>query len=230
MNIPKHIAIIPDGNRRWAKAQNLNPWDGHTEGVKRFWEIGDVAYKAGVTHLTFWGASYDNLVKRSKPEINFLLDLLGKELAKPEVRQKLHTNQTRFEVIGEWQTLTNNKSLADATAQLEQETAHYEKNVLTILFGYDGQREMLEALNLLIKSGEDASEDSLRKYLWTGALPEVDFLIRTGGEPHWSAGFMMWLVAHAQLYFTDQLWPDFKEENFNASLEEYASRERRMGK
>src|SRR5262245_48615451 len=106
--IPKHVAIIPDGNRRWAKAQNLNPWDGHTEGVKRCWEIGDAAYKAGVSYLTSWGGSYDNLTKRTKPEVMFLFELLAKELAKPEVRQKFLDNQAKFQMIGEWESVYSN--------------------------------------------------------------------------------------------------------------------------
>ncbi len=230
MSIPQHIAIIPDGNRRWAKAQNFNAWDGHTEGAKRFWEIADIAYGKGITHLTFWGASYDNLTKRTKAEISFLLTLLKKELADPEVKEKLMRNQVRFQIIGEWAEVVQSNGLADSIKKLEQETANFEKNVLTILFGYDGQREMLAAVNGLSKSGEPASDSSLRKFLWTGNLPEVDLVIRTGGEPHWSAGFMMWLVAHSQLYFTERLWPDFKEQEFNAAIEEFASRERRLGK
>lgn len=229
-NIPHHVAIIPDGNRRWAKAQNLNPWDGHTEGVKRFWEIADFAYDQGVTHLTFWGASYDNLVKRTKPEVSFLLGLLKKELAKPEVREKLMRNEVRFQVIGEWEKITEHDGLMEEIKNLEQETRHFPNKVLTILFGYDGQREMMQALEQFAKSGEQANEHSLRKFLWTGQLPDVDFVIRTGGEPHWSAGFMMWHVAHAQLFFTDELWPAFKVREFTAAIGEYSKRERRMGK
>lgn len=228
--IPQHVALIPDGNRRWAKSRNLNPWDGHTEGVKRFWEIADTAYEKGITHLTFWGASYDNLTKRTKPEVSFLLGLMKKELAKPEVKQKLVQNRVRFQVMGEWDKIVEHESLTELVEHLEQETAHFQDRVLTILFGYDGQREMLEAVDGLVKSGEGASDASLRKFLWTGSLPEVDLVIRTGGEPHWSAGFMMWLVAHSQLYFTEQLWPAFKVPEFDEALAVFASRERRKGK
>ncbi len=228
--IPQHIAIIPDGNRRWAKSQNLNPWEGHTEGVKRFWEISDVAYEKGVTHLTFWGASYDNLTKRTKAEVAFLLELLKKELARPEVKEKLMRNQVHFQVIGEWHKIVESNGLAEQIQKLQQETARFSKNVLTILFGYDGQREMLAAIDGLAKSGEPATDVALRKHLSTGALPEVDLVIRTGGEPHWSAGFMMWLVAHSQLYFTEQLWPSFKVPEFDEALTVFATRERRLGK
>ncbi len=88
MSAPKHVAVIPDGNRRWAASQGLNPWEGHAEGAKRFWDIADEAYAAGVTHLTFWAASYDNLTKRSKLEVKFLLKIFRHELSKPEVLER----------------------------------------------------------------------------------------------------------------------------------------------
>ncbi len=228
MKIPKHIAIIPDGNRRWAKSRVMNPWEGHREGVKRFWEIADQAYELGVTHLSIWAGSYDNLHKRSKMEVDFLLRLLREEILNPELTKKFHANKARVEIIGEWRLFVTDKKTIDAIAALEQNTAHYTKNQLTLLFAYDGQREMMEAINILEK--KPASETELRNALWTGHLPDVDLVIRTGGEPHWSAGFMMWLTANSQFYFTDMLWPDFKKAQFKKALEDFERRERRLGK
>jgi undecaprenyl diphosphate synthase len=226
MSIPKHVAIIPDGNRRWAKARRLNPWDGHIEGVNRFWETSDYAHELGVPQLTFWAASYDNLKKRSRLEVRFLLGLIEKELSKPEILERCFKNKVRAQVIGEWREFVASKKLIATIENLENQTAHFTKKGLNILLAYDGQREMLAAV---VKT-KNASSEELRKNLWTGELPDVDLVIRTGGEPHWSAGFMMWLTANSQFYFTEQLWPDFKKQELKKALVDYERRERRLGK
>lgn len=230
MNIPKHIAIIPDGNRRWAKVQRLNPWEGHVEGVKRFWELTDYAGELGTNHLTFWAASYDNLKKRSKLEVSFLLKLMETELSKPIILERCLKNKVRALVMGEWREFVKNDKLVSIIDNIEKQTEHFEKKSLNILFAYDGQREMIAAANAFVKAGKKVSDESLRKELWTGALPNVDLVIRTGGEPHWSAGFMMWLTANSQFYFTDLLWPDFKNLELKKAVVEYDRRERRLGK
>lgn len=229
MNIPEHIAIIPDGNRRWAKAHRLNPWEGHAEGSKRFWDVSEAAAELGVKYLTVWAGSYDNLKKRSKIEVNFLLGLLRTELSNPKIIDRLIQSKTRLRVLGEWKDFVDKKTIA-VVEDLEKKTSHFTKNYLTLLFGYDGQREMLATANELVQSGKKVSEDSLRKTLWTGDLPDVDYVIRTGGEPHWSAGFMMWHTANSQFYFTDMLWPDFKKLELKKALDDFERRERRLGK
>lgn len=230
MSIPKHIAIIPDGNRRWAKAQRLNPWEGHTEGVKRFWDVSDFAEKNNIDHLTFWAASYDNLKKRSQLEVSFLLKLMEQELLKPEILERSVNNKVRVRVIGEWKDFVKNDKFLSKIADLEDKTKHFEMKSLNILFAYDGQREILAAANSLVKSGGEVGASKLRENLWTGELPDVDLVIRTGGEPHWSAGFMMWHTANSQFYFADILWPDFKDLELKKALDDYESRERRLGK
>ncbi len=227
-NLPKHIALIPDGNRRWAKAHHLNPWDGHTEGVKRIWEIADEAFESGISHLTFWLSSYGNLTKRSKLEVAFLLRLLKHEMLSEKIRIKVAETKCRINIVGEWRLFVKDKKTVEAMESLIEETSKFTKRTLTILFAYDGQREMLSAINSF--EGEKATEQNLRKRLWTGFLPDVDLVIRTGGEPHWSAGFMMWLTANSQFHFTDTLWPAFKSKQFQAALNDYSKTERRIGK
>ncbi len=226
--IPNHIAIIPDGNRRWAKAHRFGPTAGHEEGVKRFWEVSAEAAKMGVKYLTIWAGSYDNLTKRSKLEIDFLMKLLRTEILNPKLTEQIHANKTRVRIIGEWRKMVDKKTLQLAE-QLEKDTAHYTNNNLTLLFGYDGQREMVAAVNALVKKEKTVTEKTLHQSLWTGELPEVDLVIRTGGEPHWSAGFMMWHTANSQFYFTDLLWPDFKIPELKKAIVEYDRRERRLG-
>lgn len=230
MAVPKHLAIIPDGNRRWAKAHLFLPWQGHEEGVKRFWDTAYTASDAGVKFMTFWAGSYGNLAKRSEIEVDVLFKLLTEELAKPKLLQDLTERQTCVKVIGEWQQFSKSQSLELAVQNIQYQTKDFKDSHLTILFGYDGQREMLSALENLRVSGEDITDQNLRKHLWTGDLPDVDYVIRTGDDPHWSAGFMMWLTAHSQFYFTDKLWPDFDILEMKKALEEFERRERRLGK
>ena len=230
MSIPKHIAIIPDGNRRWAKAQRLNPWEGHAEGAKRYWEISNFAHAHGVNHLTLWAASYDNLNKRSKIEVNFLFKLFEEELSKPEILKRCLKDEVRARLIGEWRDFVKNKQTISAIENLLEQTKHFTEKSMNILFAYDGQREMLSAVNDLVTAGKGVFEDNLHNALWTAELPDVDLVIRTGGEPHWSAGFMMWHTANSQFYFTDMLWPDFKNQELKKALNDYESRERRLGK
>ncbi|HEX3099439.1 MAG TPA: polyprenyl diphosphate synthase [Patescibacteria group bacterium] len=230
MSFPKHIAIIPDGNRRWAKAQRLNPWEGHEQGVKTFWAASQELFNMGLENLTFWAASYDNLNKRSRLEVKFLINLLRTEIQNDNILNLAKKNHVKIKVVGEWVESIKDKKLIESIERLENETKNFSKGVLTLLFAYDGQREMLAATSALAKSGKTITASSLRKELWTGDLPDVDLVIRTGGEPHWSAGFMMWLTANSEMYFTKTLWPDFNNGEIKKALTRYKIRERRLGK
>lgn len=281
--LPYHIAIIPDGNRRWAKSRGLILWKGHQEGVKRFREISEVAFRAGIPYLTFWGASEDNLLKRSKVEVRLLVSLLRKSLEQ-ELKEKIFIkNKIHINVVGRWSAILKDSALERAVNALEEETKHFTRHRLTILFGYDGRREMIEAISKIANSKESRKSpnerredfrgsrssatqgraltgspqfrdhgihetvsthssrtvsgqkskinyETVKKALWTGHLPPVDLVIRTGGEPHWSAGFMMWLTSDSQFYFTKTLWPDFDAKEFKKALREYGARERRFGR
>lgn len=225
-----HLAMIPDGNRRWAKARLLLPWKGHIEGVKRFWELAEAGAQMGIKYLTFWAGSYSNLSKRSKEEVDVLFELMATELAKPELLQKLIQNKTSLRVIGEWELFARDSKLKETLQDVEQKTSGGAEHHLTILFGYDGQREMLAATKSLQLSGQEVTPESLQQNLLTAELPAVDLVIRTGGEPHWSAGFLMWQTANSQFYFTEDLWPDFKVPQLKTALEDFERRERRLGK
>lgn len=229
-NIPKHVALIPDGNRRWAKARGLQPWLGHRGGVVRFEEAVEAAFASGVGFLTFWAASLDNLRKRSKREIAFLVMLLKHELGKNDFVKKLQAKEIRFRFIGQWRSFLRDNGLNSRVEALEKRTAEFSRRQLTILFAYDGIQETLDAIRRLIKEKPlPVDYAALKARLWTGGLPPVDLVIRTGGEPHWSAGFMMWLTANSQFYFTKRLWPEFGAKELKRALEDYASRQRRFG-
>lgn len=234
-NLPRHIAIIPDANRRWARKRGLKPWMGHFEGVKRFEEVGDEAWKLGIRYLTFWGASADNIKKRSKQEVRILFKIFRENFLKIVDSKEVRERQIRIRVLGEWRELFP-ETVKKAIQSAIDETQLFNKGHLTFLLGYDGKLEMLNAVNSIVSNfaqhnpGVQIDEKIFKTHLYTAELPPVDLVIRTGGEPHLSAGFLMWDVAYAQLYFTDTAWPDFKKKQLREALKDYAKRQRRMGK
>lgn len=230
-NIPSHIAVIMDGNRRWAKKRNLPSYEGHREGVKRTNEIANAAKKHGISHLTVWAASIDNLKKRTPIEVRFLVSLLEHELEHMIDSGTFEKSQTRFRMIGKWAEIVKSKRLSELAETLEKKTAQYKKHNFTVLFGYDGREEMIDAIAKIrtIKK-YPLSYETIKKQLSTAELPPVDLVIRTGGEPHWSAGFLMWHTTDSQFYFTETLWPDFNTKEFETALFEFAGREKRLGK
>jgi undecaprenyl diphosphate synthase len=229
LNKLNHLAIIPDGNRRWAKKRSLRPWLGHEQGTIALEILFRTAVESGIHYVTFWGASLDNILKRSRPEVEFLLKITYKNLIKPENLNFIHSYKMRVTFLGEWKTFIRDEKLKQGFEDLERKTRNYHQNFLTILFAYDGKREMLRALDKAKNNTGPLTDKSFRKFLETGHLPDVDFVIRTGGQPHWSAGFMMWLTANSQFYFTDTLWPDFNKAELKKALRDYGNRERKMG-
>ena len=232
---PVHIAIIPDGNRRWAKKKKLAPWLGHQTGAKAAENITKTAFEMKIPNLTFWVCSQDNLARRPKREIAFLLSLFKKEFSKMAKSEDIHQNRARVRFLGDWRN-SFPKALIKILAQIEAETKGYGEHNLTFLMGYDGKEEMLSAVRQAAdyysnNGGEDIEIDNnlIKSCLWTKELPAVDLVIRTGGEPHLSAGFMMWDIADAQFYFIEKLWPDFKEEDLKKALKSYSQRQRRFG-
>jgi undecaprenyl diphosphate synthase len=238
-HFPQHIAIIPDGNRRWAKARGLPAGEGHRRGVKKFREIMDEAFLAGIPCMTFWAASEDNLIKRSRLEVRLLVTLLHNELTSEEFQGKLMKDKISIRFVGWWNEILHDAGLAKAIHAIESKTVRFftqggHGRRLTILLGYDGRHEMVEAIKELSRSKKEVSFDAVGDALWTGFLPPVDLVIRTGEEQvgwtHWSSGFMMWLTAQSQFYFTKTFWPDFSVKEFDQVLAEFAERERRLGK
>lgn len=239
-NTLNHIALIPDGNRRWAKKHGTVGWRGVEKGAERFEEITDFLFRHNVSYVTFWAGSEDNLTKRSQPEVNFLISVLQNWLKKISASDTLVKNKIRFKVIGRWTAILKKDRRIDNLKrliwELEKRTKDFREKNLTILFGYDGRREMVEAIEKIsardkqkMKEKKMTYED-VRNALWTGDLPPVDLVIRTGGEPHWSAGFMMWHTANSQFYFTKTFWPDFKKGEIKKAIDDFAKRERRFGK
>jgi undecaprenyl diphosphate synthase len=227
-----HVALIPDGNRRWAKRKNLLPWQGHIEGAKALEKILKKAWEMKIPYFTFWGSSLDNITKRSKEEVKVLLSLYQKYFKRLLKEKRIFDEKVRVSVLGRWKELFP-KRLKETISKITKKTKNHDRYFLTFLLAYNGTDEMLEAIKKISGKGiKKINEKVLLENLWTGFLPPVDLVIRTGceGDPHNSAGFMMWHTAYSQFYFTKTLFPDFSPKEFEKIINDYLKRERRFGK
>ncbi len=233
-SLPNHVAVIIDGNRRWAKKHGLFPWDGHARGAKRVEEISKHAVDLGIKYISFWGGSYNNLTKRSPKEIKFLDEKMYRSWAKKALVDKyIYDNEVRIRFIGEWSKLLS-KETVSAMRAVEEKTRTHSKHNLTYLIGYNGDREMLSTLNSIARKGlNKITEQTIKSHLWTKDLPSVDLLIRTGEDtptPHMSTGFMMWDTKDSILHFSPKMWPAFTKKDFDKIISYFLMAERRFGK
>lgn len=228
-----HVAIIPDGNRRWAKHHGLPFIAGHRAGSLAWQAILESDDIDQINWLTFWGASIDNLTKRSPDEVEGLLTLFDLEFDRLAKDQRIHRQRTRVRVIGDWASYLHPNAQQNI-ARVMAATAEYDRRNLTLLIAYDGLKAMVDSIQSLVKWSSDhrhqtVTAEVVQQNLITRALPPVDLLLRTGGEPHLSAGFLMWEMANAQLIFWDKLWPDISPTDISHALEEHHQRTRRFG-
>ena len=231
-NIPRHVALIPDGNRRWAKEKGLKSWEGYFGvSLDNIEEISRVGADLGIPFVTFWGGSYKNLTERPSIEIKKLNEMYALLAQRALDEPDLDKNEVRVRFMGEWKDLLQKKPI-EKIEELIEKTKNYSKNNLTYMIGYNGDREMLSAINKIIEGtpGKPIDEDLLVENLWTKDLPPVDLVIRTGNDPHLSTGFMMWHTKNALLHFDDKMWPDFTKEEFIRVINDFTQRERRFGK
>jgi undecaprenyl diphosphate synthase len=228
---PRHIAIIMDGNGRWAKQRSRPRTFGHGEGVEALRRTVEAAGELGVGYLTVFGFSTENW-RRPVEEVNALFDLLRLYVARD--LDRLIREGVRVRVIGEREGLQ--RDIADIIQNAEAKTAHNDKLNLTIAFNYGGQDEIARAARRLasdVAAGklkpDDVDAQRFEGYLDTVELPAPDLLIRTSGEFRLS-NFMLWQAAYAELIFMDVLWPDFDKAALEAAIEQYQRRERRFGR
>lgn len=235
-NLPQHIAIIPDGNRRWAKQRSLKPWDGHFKGAENTEDLLRTALDLGISCFSFWGGSLNNLTKRPKREIHFLFKMYDKYFNKILNDKEIHQKKVKVNVIGRWEEIAP-KYLLKTIRKVIKETKDYNDNILNVFIAYNGTDEMLEAVKSIVREGRKnkglkTDSNLIEKHLWTGGLPPVDLLIRTGSnnDPHNSVGFMMWHCANSQLYFAKEYYPDFGKKELIKAIKDFQKRERRRGK
>jgi undecaprenyl diphosphate synthase len=229
--LPKHLAIIMDGNGRWAEARSLPRIAGHREGIKSVRETITLCLELGIQALTIFAFSQENW-NRPAQEIDALMGLLEHYLSTE--RNKLIEQGVRFRTIGRGEALP--ASALQWVRAAERETAHLSKLHLTVALSYGGRAEMVDAVRNIIRevqSGkiqfDEIDESLVHQFLYTHDLPDPDLLIRTSGETRIS-NFLLWQLAYTELYFTPTLWPDFRRRELLLALLEFQRRERRFGR
>ncbi len=225
--VPQHVAIIMDGNGRWAMKQQHERIFGHQNAFTAVRQAVEAAVQTGVKYLTLYTFSTENW-NRPEAEVAGLMELLIK--AVQEETKTLMDNNVRLSMIGDLQRIPER-----SRTMLEQcmaQTAGNTAMTLILALSYSSRWEIAEALKQVVQSGlkpEEITEETLRGYLTTREYPDPDLLIRTGGEVRVS-NFLLWQMAYTEFYFSEQLWPDFRHEDFYAAVAEYQSRQRRFGK
>jgi undecaprenyl diphosphate synthase len=230
-NLPRHLAIIMDGNGRWAKQQGLLRAFGHESGTKSVKIIIETSAKLGIENLTLYAFSTENW-NRPKLEVETLMKILIKSLKKELTT--LQTNNIKLNTIGNLKQMPQSaqKELLDVIEKTKNNT----KMTLTLALSYGAREEIVNAIKNIsdkvknnIISIDSIDDSIINEHLYTRNLSDVDLLIRTSGE-HRISNFLLWQIAYAELYFTDVLWPDFKEQNLYEAIISYQKRERRFGK
>ena len=230
-NLPKHLAIIMDGNGRWAKQQGLLRAFGHENGTKSVRNVVETCAKLGIENLTLYAFSTENW-NRPKLEVTTLMNLLINSL-KNELKT-LQENNIKLNAIGNIEKLPN--SARQKLLEVINKTSNNSRMTLTLALSYGAREELISAVKTIsdkvknnIISIDHIDESIINQHLYTQDLPDVDLLIRTSGE-HRISNFLLWQIAYAELYFTDVLWPDFTDQDLYEAIISYQKRERRFGK
>jgi undecaprenyl diphosphate synthase len=224
--IPHHIAIIPDGNRRWAKDHGLSSLEGHKAGMDVLEGVARAAFDRGVKCISAYAFSTENW-KRTEEEVSYLMALYLR-YAKGQLKKAMADN-IRICVSGSRDQL--NPKLQTTLTELEDKTKHNTDGIINICLNYGGQEEIVAAVRKIIAEGtapEDVTEDLIKAHLYTADIPAPDLIIRTSGEQRLS-NFLLWDSAYSELIFVDKNWPDFNEVELGRVLDEYAQRQRRFG-
>lgn len=224
MKAPKHVAIIMDGNGRWAKERGKIRTKGHEKGAEVVRAITESAIKADVKYITLYAFSTENW-SRPKSEVDFLMKLLEKYLDKETPFYAKH--EVKFKTVGDISKFS--PALIKRIESVKEATKKHKKLTQILAINYGSKDEIIRAANTLVSQDKEITEDTLTAAPDTGGVPSVDMLIRTGGEKRLS-NFLLWQSAYAELFFTKTLWPDFGEEEFFGMIEEFKNRERRFGK
>lgn len=222
--LPEHIAIIMDGNRRWAKANGLSRINGHKEGANKLKEISKLVKELKIPYLTVYAFSSENW-QRNKDEVDELRNLLKRFLK--DSLKNLNETAIRVKVFGEYRKFGTD--IVSLIEKLEVESSRYDTLQLNIALGYGGRNEILSAIKTLSPDDiANLTEDCFSKKLYTSEIPDPDLLIRTGGEMRIS-NFLLWQIAYSELFFSESLWPDFSTTEFCEIINSFSRRVRRFG-
>jgi tritrans,polycis-undecaprenyl-diphosphate synthase [geranylgeranyl-diphosphate specific] len=235
MEIPTHIGIILDGNRRFAKELLKKPWQGHKMGLEKAREVLQWSCESGIKYLTAYTLSFENLSTRPKAELHYILKYLGMEADNilHDPSHPVHKFDVKVRFIGRLNLLPNN--LQEKLKKVEEMTKNNRTHFLNIALAYGGQQEIVDAAKIILEKGlkgilrpSDLNEQIMKEHLYTNGQPLPDLIVRTGGEKRLS-NFLSFQSAYSELIFTDRKWPELTRRDFNSFLREYASRKRRFG-
>ena len=228
--VPRHVAIIMDGNGRWAQARGFPRLKGHEAGARSVRSAIESCRELGIHYLTLYAFSVENWV-RPESEINGLIALLKQFLSRNE--KELHRHKLRLRVIGRVEDFP--EDLQTALAQAQRDTAAYDNGQLILALSYGSRTELVRATQLIaaeVQAGtlkpEAISEQTIRDHLYAPDVPDPDLMIRTSGEMRLS-NFLLWQLSYSEFYITDVMWPDFRKDQFREAIAEYAKRKRRFG-
>ena len=225
-NLPKHLAFICDGNRRWARHRGLPTLLGHKEGVEAIKRVVRRASELNIENLTFFCFSTENF-NRSKEEVDYLFNLF-RDIK--NLKENFKKHGYKFHHTGDKSMLP--QDVVEIINEVEEDTKNCKKGIVNLAIAYGGRNDIVNAAKRLVKEKvkpEDITEESFKNYLTTGDMPDVDLLVRTSGEKRIS-GFMLYNMAYAELYFVKKHWPSFTAKDIDECIVEYQSRHRRFGK
>lgn len=231
--MPKHVAIIMDGNRRYSKLQgNIDVVKGHEIGVDTLEKVLDWSIELGIEIITVYAFSTENF-NRPQHEVEGLMKLFVKNFKRLVDHKKIHKNEVKVKVVGRTELIP--ESVREAIKEAEDATAHYNKRLFNIAIGYDGRLEIIDSFKKIIadvQAGkitiDDVDEELVSKNLYTGGLDDPNLIIRTSGEERLS-GFLLWQSSYSELYFCETLWPELRKVDFIRAIRSYQARDRRFG-
>ncbi len=223
---PKHIAIILDGNRRFAKRLMLEPWKGHEYGKDKVEELLDYAKELGINELTFYALSCENIKSRPKNELEYLYNLMKKTFKELD-GEKIHKNKIKIKFIGNLELLP--QDLKEQCIKLEKDTENYNNFIVNFAIAYSGRQEIVNAVRKIIEKkikAEDINDTVIEENLLL--KDEPDMIIRTGGEKR-TSNFLPWQSSYSEWFFLDKMWPEFEKQDLADCIEEFKSRKRNFG-
>lgn len=237
VRLPRHVGVIMDGNRRFARALGIDDASGHDHGAGKARDVLEWALELGITHMTLWGFSSDN---RGRPpdEVAHLHALFAAQAREFLTDERLRAHEVQVRVIGDIDDFP--EATKEALRELEASTAHFDRLHLHVALGYGGREEIVAAVKRLLREraehGDDLLEaaehlciDDIQRHLYTAGTPDPDFVIRTSGEVRLS-GFLLWQTAYSEFYFCDAFWPEFRKIDFLRAIRSFQQRERRFGR
>ena len=229
MEAPKHVAIILDGNRRYAKKLGKKPWEGHEEGARNVERLLEWCPELGIEEITLYAFSTENF-KRTKLEVDHLMTIFAKWFTKLVSDERIEKDGIRINFIGKLDMLP--KRVFDSAMKAMEITRHNKNLIVNFALAYGGRMEIVEAVKKIVKASKEGGQkeitgESFARHLYLDSYPEI--VIRTGGERRLS-NFLLWQSAYSELFFVEKMWPEFSIEDLKAIIGEYSSREKRHGK